>query len=241
MLMIKSILDTNPKVVTVWFDAWRYEREENLAVIPFLRTIKLKLDTVDTSTTGNWDVVSNALKRSAPAFIASTKMTYGIKDIVSAETDFGKVVNSLKGDGSIAGDNNAVYYYVTEFLEKALTYLRKDDKGYRIVVFVDDLDRCSPDRALEVLESIESFFDIEGIVYVIGMDSETINSIIQKKYGEGFTVKGLDYLQKIVQLPFQILTWKEIDIYHSISKIIAKGLEGSQLIKEFDEKNKRSY
>ena len=65
MLMIKSILDTNPKVVTVWFDAWRYEREENLAVIPFLRTIKLKLDTVDTSTTGNWDVVSNALKRSA--------------------------------------------------------------------------------------------------------------------------------------------------------------------------------
>ena len=165
-------------------------------------------------------------------------MTYGIKDIVSAETDFGKVVNSLKGDGSIAGDNNAVYYYVTEFLEKALTYLRKDDKGYRIVVFVDDLDRCSPDRALEVLESIESFFDIEGIVYVIGMDSETINSIIQKKYGEGFTVKGLDYLQKIVQLPFQIPTWKEIDIYHSISKIIAKGLEGSQLIKEFDEKNK---
>ncbi len=44
MRMTKKILDDNEKVITVWFDAWRYEREENLGVIPFLRTIKLTLD-----------------------------------------------------------------------------------------------------------------------------------------------------------------------------------------------------
>jgi hypothetical protein len=32
------------KIITVWFDAWKYEREEFLAVIPFLRTVKLALD-----------------------------------------------------------------------------------------------------------------------------------------------------------------------------------------------------
>jgi predicted KAP-like P-loop ATPase len=71
---------------------------------------------------------------------------------------------------------------VTGFLEKALQELRKQDSDYRIVIFIDDLDRCNPEKALEVLESIKSFSDIEGIVYVIGMDSETINSLIKKKY-----------------------------------------------------------
>jgi hypothetical protein len=124
----------------------------------------------------------------------STKITYGVTDVVSAETDFGNVADSLKGDGTVGDDGGNIYYYVTQFIEKALKDLREDDTNYRIVVFIDDLDRCSPDRALEVLESIKSFFDIEGIVYVIGMDSETINSLVKKKYGEESAVKGLDYL-----------------------------------------------
>ena len=36
MSMIKSKFDKNDKIVTVWFDAWRYERENDLAVIPIL-------------------------------------------------------------------------------------------------------------------------------------------------------------------------------------------------------------
>ena len=100
------------------------------------------------------------------------------------------------------------------------------------------MDRCYPEKALEVLESIKSFFDVEGFIYVIGMDSESIDSLIRRKYGAGSNIKGLYYLQKIVQLPFQIPTWKEVDLSKSISKIIENGLEGSkELIDEF-EKNK---
>ncbi len=123
---------------------------------------------------------------------------------------------------------------MTEFLGKGLDEARKDDKSYRIVVFIDDLDRCTPDRALEVLESMKSFFDIEGIVYVIGMDSDTINSLVRKKYGEESDIKGLDYLQKIVQLPFQIPTWIEQDITRFISHIISEDLQGSDLVEEFE-------
>jgi KAP family P-loop domain len=80
-----------------------------------------------------------------------------------------------------------------------------------------------------IKDSIKTFFDIEGIVYVIGMDSGSINSIIKEKYGEGSDVKkGLDYLQKIVQLPFRVPTWKEKDISRSIGKTISRGLEGSR-------------
>jgi hypothetical protein len=59
----------------------------------------------------------------------------------------------------------------------------------------------------------------------------------QKKYGENSNVKGIDYLQKIVQLPFQIPTWKEgwkeEDIEKSIEKIITTELKDYELVDEF--------
>ena len=145
---------------------------------------------------------------------------------------FKQVTNSLKGNGSVGDDKDTIYYYATEFLEKALKDLRTNDNDYRIVIFIDDLDRCSPERALEVLESIKSFFDIEGLVYVVGMDSETINSLVKKKYGEDSAVKGLDYMQKIVQLPFQIPTWRKEDISEFLDHIINKDLADSDIKNE---------
>jgi tetratricopeptide (TPR) repeat protein len=236
MLMIQKILDKNDKVVTVWFDAWRYEREENLAVIPFLRTVKLRLDDLEKSKLGNWGIVKKGVIRTAAAFLTSTKVTYGIKSGPSVEMDFGKVADSLKGDGSIDNDKDNVYYHVTDFLERSLRILRKEDREYRIVIFLDDLDRCTPERAFEVLESIKSFFDLEGIVYVVGMNYNSINNLVKEKYGEKVVgITGFDYMKKIVQLPFQIPDWIEIDISKFIDNIISKNLQGSVLAKYFSD------
>lgn len=60
----------------------------------------------------------------------------------------------------------------------------EERRKFKIVIFIDDLDRCTPGRALEILESIKTFFDIEGIICVIGMDPATIDPIIHSKYGE---------------------------------------------------------
>jgi uncharacterized protein YjbI with pentapeptide repeats len=234
MSMIRDVLDGNKKIVTVWFDAWRYEREEYLAVIPFLRTVKLSLDAVEKAKAGNWGNVKKGVVKAANIFSKMTTVT----PAPGISFDLEKAAEAMKEDSKIA-DDRVVYYHVTDFLEKALKELRKKDSEYRIVIFIDDLDRCSPDKALEVLESIKSFFDLEGFVYVIGMDSKTINSLVRKKYGEDSAVEGMDYLQKIVQLPFQIPTWRETDISTSMSKIITRGLEGSpQLMKEFEDQRK---
>ena len=50
------------------------------------------------------------------------------------------------------------------------------------VVLTDDMDRCNPEKALEVLESIKRFFDIDGIMYLIGMNYNRIDSIIVRKF-----------------------------------------------------------
>jgi formylglycine-generating enzyme required for sulfatase activity len=81
-----------------------------------------------------------------------------------------------------------------------------------LVVFVDDLDRCLPDKAVEVLEAIKLFFDVEGCIFVLGIDREVVERGIRIKYkdyelaeeGGAPPISGARYLEKIVQIPFQL-------------------------------------
>ena len=102
-----------------------------------------------------------------------------------------------------------------EFREMVKTYVV--DKGNRLVVFVDDLDRCLPEKAVEVLEAIKLFLDVDGCVFVLGLDDKVIARGVEVKYRQlglgddsaGETrkqrlVEGERYLEKIIQLPFDL-------------------------------------
>jgi formylglycine-generating enzyme required for sulfatase activity len=70
----------------------------------------------------------------------------------------------------------------------------------RLVVFVDDLDRCLPQKAVQVLEAIKLFLDVRGCIFVLGLDDEAVENAVRAHYhGE---VKAREYLEKIIQLPF---------------------------------------
>jgi hypothetical protein len=80
-------------------------------------------------------------------------------------------------------------------------------EGGRVIVFIDDLDRCSPDRIASSLEALKLFATTKGCVYVLGLDQEVVTRSIQARYkGEGGEdappFEGARYLEKIVQLPF---------------------------------------
>ncbi|MEB2333819.1 MAG: SUMF1/EgtB/PvdO family nonheme iron enzyme [Anaerolineaceae bacterium] len=96
------------------------------------------------------------------------------------------------------------------FAELVQTHILEKDS--RLVVFVDDLDRCLPEKAVEVLEAIKLFLDAPGCVFMLGLDQDVIARGIEIKYkeldskqadgGARFTIEGLSYLEKIIQLPF---------------------------------------
>src|SRR6185503_3397896 len=54
----------------------------------------------------------------------------------------------------------------------------------RVIVFIDDLDRCSPDRIAETLEALKLFVTTEGCVYILGVDEEVVARSIQSRYKE---------------------------------------------------------
>ncbi len=202
--------------------------------------MKIALDNDRNSKIGKkWGNLSKAIERTFNSFINSTNIGMGIGSYGSSQVNLSKFSTNLKAVGStqINGENVYFHKHISEFLEDSLIKLRKENPHRRIVVFIDDLDRCHPKQSLEILDSIKTFFDIEGIVYVVGMDDRSINSIIKEKYGsedsDGSVKNGLDYLQKIVQLPFKMPKWQEKDISKFIEKMISKGLGDSNLAIDF--------
>jgi hypothetical protein len=88
----------------------------------------------------------------------------------------------------------------------------------RLIIFVDDLDRCLPEKAIEVLEAIKLFLDVDGCVFVLGLDQQMIARGIETKYEKSgrlttdlFPV-GEHYVEKIIQLPFLLPQIESIDM-----------------------------
>ena len=110
-------------------------------------------------------------------------------------------------------EKDTIYFDGLNAITKKMTEIRakRGGKNYRIVVFVDDLDRCSPKKALEVLESIKVFLDIEGFIYVLGISHKTIDRLITKAYKETGII-GSEYIKKIIQIPIKLPSWESVDI-----------------------------
>jgi Cdc6-like AAA superfamily ATPase len=231
MQMIRSHLKESKhkdKILTVWFDPWKYEKDQFLALIPLLKLIETEIE--NNKNTNSWNKIKEGVENTLTSFIESSKFNIGLLSLGSAEVDLDRFKKSLTAGGSvdIEGNTRRYYSHPTEHLRNALKNEIRNKT--RIVVFIDDLDRCTPEKSMEVLESIKSFFDLEGIVYVIGMNVTSIDNIIKSKYGKESEIQGVEYMDKIVQLPFRIPDWTNQDI-STLIDTIAKDLKDSELLK----------
>ncbi|WP_140120333.1 KAP family P-loop NTPase fold protein, partial [Vibrio parahaemolyticus] len=63
------------------------------------------------------------------------------------------------------------------------------EKELPAFIFIDELDRCRPSYAVEMLETIKHIFDIDGVVFVVATDTEQLQHAVKAVYGEGFDAK----------------------------------------------------
>ena len=74
-------------------------------------------------------------------------------------------------------------------------------KNGRLVIFIDDLDRIPPQRALEVLECLKNFLQTPRCIFVLAIDYDVVVKGAEEKYGLN---KGKAFFDKIIQLPFSM-------------------------------------
>lgn len=82
-----------------------------------------------------------------------------------------------------------------------ITSVLKKSKSEKLVVVIDDLDRCLPENTVRLLEAIKNFLFIENVLFVLALDNRIVSEMIEQKYGLHMGY-GQEYLMKII--PYHI-------------------------------------
>jgi predicted KAP-like P-loop ATPase len=230
MNLIKKELDElhDESIITVWFDAWRYEREEHFAIIPLLKTISYSIPEE------KHKKIKKAFKEILIGITKSTPLIipYLLSGHIDKESKnvLQEILSQIKNELSLKEklinevDRKTIYYDGIDLIKKSIKNSENSKPSVKIVVFIDDLDRCSPNKALEILESIKVFLDIDGFIYIIGLSHKKMSQLITTYYKEGSGIDGKEYIKKIIQIPITISEWNIQDIHDLIDEFISKGL-----------------
>ena len=74
--------------------------------------------------------------------------------------------------------------------------------GSTVVIVVDELDRCRPDYALEVLEVIKHFFSVPRLHFVLGVNLTALEDMVRARYGSAINAHA--YLGKFIQVTLDL-------------------------------------
>lgn len=138
----------------------------------------------------------------------------------------------LKGDGAenflkdiIKKNEDEEVTIVREFRDDFKEMIDKSEIK-KLVVIIDDLDRCTPDRLIENLEAIKLFLNVEKTAFVIGADPRIVRHAIEHRYKTDSIENAddpdsrnkrivSDYLEKLIQVPYYLpkLTDNEVETY----------------------------
>ncbi|MCK9386277.1 MAG: KAP family NTPase [Nevskia sp.] len=119
-------------------------------------------------------------------------------------------------------------YYESDRILRELTGadVRNNTATLTFVLLIDDLDRCLPEKAVQVLESVKLFLNVPGFAFVLAVDDEVVERGIAHRYkdylqpdakhngngnsnGHSAPISGAEYLEKIVHLPVHLPRWTE--------------------------------
>jgi len=205
------------KVLTMWFNAWKYEREDSLATVSLLKTVGYSM-----AGHPRFDTLSKTIFRGL-TIVSKDMMEHIAMEVVSKQNSANDEEIDQKMDYLNKMYRDSVYYEGLDKIKQEMHAIRNEDPECRVVIFIDDLDRCSPAKALEILESIKLFLDIEGFVFVIGLSHKTVTQLISHEY-KATGIRGEDYIKKIIQIPIRIPSWSKESIIDLINNSIAPRL-----------------
>jgi len=235
-MSIASMKDDND-IVSIYFNGWLFEDYED-AKIALLGSI---LDTIEKNrkltekakqcidglykSIDKMKLIKNAIGLGMGAFLTggvNIAVDYAISvvldKILSSKNEILKedILETINEELTNKEVRESISTFRADF-----DNLLKQTKIGRLVVFIDELDRCSPETILETLEAIRLFLYVGRTVFIIGADERHILYAVQTKFKE---IKGLgidigkEYLDKIIQYPARIprLSTREVELYISL-------------------------
>lgn len=204
-------LDNEGTAKTIYFDAFANDYLSD-PLPALVSALSERFPLADENTLQR--VKDAAFKLAKPlARIGLAMATFGATEALSPAGD--AAANALNDEASRALEN---YWSqedqrraAMEEFRSALTELvaihpdaENDDVtvGARLVIVVDELDRCRPDYALEILEVIKHFFAIPGVTFILGANLLALENSVTARYGAGIDASA--YLRKFIDVSLSL-------------------------------------
>ncbi len=206
------------RVSTLWFSPWRFQNEDN-PMVPLLHTLHEQFST--------WLRFKASLGKVARATVEAGLEILG--NLVDTATSFaglrggrfGQMGKAMKQAiervetqrFETATDterfNLLFEYAVKSILGVALTNAENSDNAspeqasppddHRLVIFIDDLDRCEGDIPLRLLEAIKLYLSTRYCVFILGLDVAAIEHAITGHWTHNPLGTAREYLDKMFQ------------------------------------------
>ena len=190
-LWVQSLLDGGQPVVH--FNAWENDYSAN-ALVSILSELTMQLSDIDENF-GLKDLLTDATIK-----IFSEIANNSLK--IASSGMFG--LDSLKSQNGILAEHKA-YKQQLEKFRKNLSQLAskyRKEKEFPLVIIIDELDRCRPTFAIDVLELAKHLFSISDVVFVLAFNRRELSHSIKSIYGERFD--SLGYLERFVEITFRL-------------------------------------
>lgn len=152
--------------VTAYYDAWEYDNDDD----PLLSIVYEIYKTVNNSYSFS----------SGPDCL---KVLEGLVNLITKKS-LSSIIEGVRSESNSLDsvDNNRdLRDEINNFFESLLP-----EQGYRLIVFIDELDRCSPSYAVKLLERIKHYFNNENITFVLSVNSIELQNTIKQFYGQQF-------------------------------------------------------
>lgn len=158
--------------VSVYYDSWENDNDDD----PVLSLVYSILQSVESD---------YSFKKEADCLQIAAQ----ILEFFSGK-NWDKLINSLKSEDPLRElkKEKGIKKMINSFLDSLLL-----EKGNRLVVFIDELDRCKPSYAVRLLERIKHYFSNDLITYVFSVNINELQHTIKQFYGADFNaIKYLD-------------------------------------------------
>ena len=163
-----------------------------------------------------------------PSVVGAANSVFGKKEDASEEVDSTGTTTGENVDVGKSVDADkppSAHLGVRSFRDQFSSLIAECDID-SLVVLIDDLDRCSPERIIDNLEAIKLFLNVEQTAFVIGADPRIVRHAIATRYKpdqiqeqddqeESAYRLVIDYLEKLIQIPYHLprLSPTEVETY----------------------------
>lgn len=236
--LIKQKYDSIDEIVCVSINAWMFENYEDAKTAIMEALLRELEEEVPQEIKKNFKnlikkidflkVGSKTVSTVAPivaSLIAGNPMPL-VLNLPDNVKEFGNTIKTISDsvvglrDEYLKDENvveDSVINNVRKFREEFQESLTSE-KVKRVVVLIDDLDRCQPESIIEILEVIKLFLSVNKTTFIIAADENVVQYAIKKRYPtiDGFNVElDKEYIEKMIQLPIQIpeLSQKDLQNY----------------------------